>query len=310
MKKGLSLILAVLLLTALLTGCSLFGSSEKPLSLDKTELDLTVGDTYELSSGGATKVNWKSSDDSVATVNGGVVSAKKAGSAVVTASLEDGSSQTCSVTVADKLIQSITLDAKSIRLEIGKTIQLSATYSPADASEHALSWSSSDEYVATVDSDGYVTGVWEGTANIICRSSNGVEAVCSVTVSISIAPTASPTEAPTQASSEKSAESKSENKPDTSGSSSDDFIFPDSSVRYLSEYEISARLNSLIIPSVTGDYAQDAINEIFARNGYVFRTPSIRAYYESKSWYHADPSFTQGDLSDIETYNIALLSNY
>ena len=62
--------------------------------------------------------------------------------------------------------------------------------------------------------------------------------------------------------------------------------------------------------SVSGSFSQDAVNEIFARNGYVFRTASIKAYYESKSWYKPDPNFSMSELSEIEEYNIALFSKY
>ena len=87
------------------------------------------------------------------------------------------------------------------------------------------------------------------------------------------------------------------------------FIFPDSSARYLSDSEVASRLSSMSGSPVSDSFAQDAVNEIFARHGYVFRTPSIRAYYEAQSWYSADPSY-DGSLNAAEQYNIALLSGY
>ena len=61
---------------------------------------------------------------------------------------------------------------------------------------------------------------------------------------------------------------------------------------------------------VSNSFAQDAINEIYARNGYVFKTDSIRRYYESKPWYYPDSGFTTGDFNSTEKYNIRLLEEY
>jgi hypothetical protein len=78
----------------------------------------------------------------------------------------------------------------------------------------------------------------------------------------------------------------------------------------LSESEVSATFASASGAPVSGSYSQDAINEIFARHGYTFRTASIMAYYQSKSWYHPDPNFSMSSLSEIEEYNINLFSKY
>lgn len=313
MKKITAILLAVILTVVLLSAC---GSA--PLTLDQTELSLTVGESAELSAGGATKVLWQSSDISVATVNGGKVNAKKAGSAVITASLENGEEATCSVTVSDKLISLITLDVKSARIEEGKTIQLTASYAPADATKTGLTWSSSDSSIATVDDEGYVTGIGEGVAEITCTSENDIAASCTVTVGKKELPTTAATlppasEAPTQAvkPSETTSVPDATEKPDDqpSGARSDGFVFPESSERFLSQDEVNERLGSMSGSPVSDSFAQDAVNEIFARHGYVFRTPSIRDYYESQSWYRKDPGY-DGSLSAVEQSNIALFNNY
>lgn len=311
MKRSFTLLLIIIAAVFLLTACG------APLTLDQTELNMTVGDSAELSAGDAVKVNWTSSDNAVATVNGGTVSAKAAGSAVITASLENGEQATCSVTVSDKLINVVTLDVKNARIEEGKTIQLTASYAPADATKTALSWESSDESVAEVDDNGYVTGIGEGVATITCKSENDVEASCTVTVGAAQLPTSAATlppatEAPTQAatapdeSSAEQAESETAAAPVISDGS---FIFSDSSSRYLTDGEITARLSSMSGSPVSDSFAQDAINEIYARHGYVFRTPAIRAYYEAQAWYSPDQSY-DGSLNAAEQYNIGLLSGY
>ena len=314
MKRLISLLTAFVLIGAMLSGCAWFEKPVQALSLDKTELALTVGDSAALNAGDAAKLRWTSDNEDVAVVHAGTVTARSAGKATVTVTSEDGGSASCAVTVSDKLITSISLSASSIRLGLGKTIQLNASYSPADASDHALSWLSEDEDIACVNDEGYVTGMSAGVTEIICRSSSGIEAVCTVTVVEAVeqptnvpaaVPTAKPTEKPTEA-----------NKPTEAGSNtpapavSGDFIFPDSSARILSEEEVKATLGGMTGTPLSGSFSQDAVNEIFARNGYVFRTASIRAYYESKAWYRADPNFDSADLSEVEQYNIALFSKY
>ena len=316
MKRIVCLWIAAFLLAMMLVGCS------SKVELDKTELNMTVGDSVELSAGKAVKVNWTSSNDAIVTVNSGTVTAKAAGEADITVSDENGNSDVCHVTVAEKQITSITLSATSARVEIGKTIQLTASFSPADASDTALSWSSSNDAIAAVDEDGYVTGVSEGVVKITCQSSSKIEASCTITVggapepptSAATAPPAThkPTEAATSAATEKSEDPNDKNAsvPDNSPASSGDFIFPDSSTRYLSESEVRTTLSGMSGSPISSSFAQDAVNEIYARHGYVFRTESIRSYYAAQPWYHADPSFGAGDLNPVEQYNISLFSSY
>ena len=316
MKRALSLIPALLLIAVIMTACGLFGAPKEELRIDKTELDMIVGDTAELSAGDAAKIKWMSDNESVATVHAGTVSAKSAGTANITVSLEDGASQTCKVTVKDKEISSISLSAGNIRLGLGKTVQITAAYSPADASSNELSWSSGDESVAVVDDKGFVTGVSDGSTEIVCSAKNGVKATCAVRVEEAPEqPSASPETMKPSQPSETVKASETPTKPSeasepVSPAYSGDFVFPDSSTRYLSESEVRETLGSMTGTSVSGSFSQDAVNEIFARHGYVFRTASIRAYYESKSWYRENPNFDMDDITDIEEYNIAIFSKY
>jgi hypothetical protein len=67
---------------------------------------------------------------------------------------------------------------------VGKDITLKATITPTDAANQEVTWTSSDEKVATVDEDGKVTAVAAGTATITCTATDGsgVSATCKVTV--------------------------------------------------------------------------------------------------------------------------------
>lgn len=204
-------------------------------------------------------------------------------------------------------VTKITLDKQTAGMYVGKTIQLTASITPAESADAMLTWSSSDETVALVNSEGCVTGVSAGYVNIVCKASNGVQASCTVTV-------------------KEDEDSKKDEGSNNGGSNTtyvyyghynpsyvynpSDFVFPDSSSRKLSYSEISAKLSSMGGSSVSGSFAQDAINEIYARNGYVFKNSSIRAYYESKPWYYANPNFTTSDFNEVEKYNIDLLTDY
>ena len=80
-------------------------------------------------------------------------------------------------------VSSVSLSKTSITIKEGSSESLSATVSPSDAQNKAVSWSSSNSSVATVDNSGRVTGVKAGSATItVTTSDGGKTATCSVTV--------------------------------------------------------------------------------------------------------------------------------
>ena len=83
----------------------------------------------------------------------------------------------------DILDESVELDQTSLTLEYGgPSAQLTATVLPENATNKNVSWSSSDESVAVVDSNGKVSAVDGGTAVITVKTTNGNTATCDVTV--------------------------------------------------------------------------------------------------------------------------------
>ena len=163
------------------------------VSLDKTSLDMTEGDTATLtvtvnpSDATDRTLTWTSSDASVASVSAiGEVKALKAGTATITVSTANGKTATCVVTVERKVIkmQSITLDAEELALEVGDTHQFLATVLPAETTYPELEWWTDDETVATVDQNGLLTMVGEGTTTVHVRSVRwpDIEAVCRLNV--------------------------------------------------------------------------------------------------------------------------------
>ena len=149
----------------------------------------TLALTAEVQPSNATQpgVNWRSNNTSVATVSAtGEVTGVAVGTAVITATAKDNSSvsASCTVTVQPIQVQSIILNQPSLSLVKGSTASLTATVQPADASNPAVIWSSSNPAAATVSQTGVVTAIAPGTSIITARAADGsgVEAACTVTV--------------------------------------------------------------------------------------------------------------------------------
>ena len=163
------------------------------ITLDKTEVSIKEGESVTLTPtvkpDNATNkaVTWTSGNESVATVDSdGKVTGVKAGTATIIAATQDGGKiATCAVTVnaLTVLVTGITLDT-SLDLEEGKSVTLIATVKPDNAFDKSLTWSSSNESVATVDQNGKVTAKSKGTATIkaTAKDGSGVFAECSVSV--------------------------------------------------------------------------------------------------------------------------------
>lgn len=79
-------------------------------------------------------------------------------------------------------VTSVTLNKKTLNLEVGKTRKLSATVLPASAADKSITWSSSNTEVASVSSSGTVNAKKAGTAVITATATNGKNASCTVTV--------------------------------------------------------------------------------------------------------------------------------
>lgn len=133
-------------------------------------------------------VVWSSSDEIIASVDeNGKIYARRAGKVRITVESEDGEkTATCLVTVVPTRIAvaSVSLDIKTASLGIGKTQQLNATISPENATNKQVSWSSSNEKIATVDSTGLVTAKGIGKASITVLTEDG-EKVDTAVVTVS-----------------------------------------------------------------------------------------------------------------------------
>ena len=167
------------------------------VTLDKTSATLTEGDEITLTAtvnpDNATNKNvtWSSSNSSVASVSNGKVTALKAGKATITVKTDDGGkTATCEVTVNAKVypVTGVTLDKTSATLTEGDEITLTATVNPDNATNKNVTWSSSDNTVASV-SNGKVTALKAGKTTITVKTDDGGKtATCEVTVNAKVYP--------------------------------------------------------------------------------------------------------------------------
>ncbi len=129
-------------------------------------------------------VTWSSSDESIAFVDeNGVVIGKKEGTAIITCTTVDGGfTDECKVSVVISA-QGITLNRTSVKVEAGYNYQLTATVTPESTTNKGVIWSSSDETVAKVNSNGLVSVLAGGTCVITATTvSGGISAKCTFTV--------------------------------------------------------------------------------------------------------------------------------
>ena len=342
MKKKCLFLLCTILIACFLCGCSGLSNVNTTqennntitaVNLSETELTLTVGDTAALTVSvepagiPAANLIWTSDDEKVVMVTDGIVKAVGAGSAVVTVKTENGLTKSCSVTVSEISVRSIVLDATEMTVNEGDTFYITASVTPENVPDDMLTWYSGNNKIAVVTNSGKVTAISAGSVTISCRASNGVEANCMLTVKGS-SNDSHDTDNDADKDDDKDNDSDSDRDPNPAPNAmyldrdpgghlnpnyrpyESDFVFPYSSVTKLTDSEIKSTLNSMTGTSVSGSFAQDAINEIYARNGYVFKTASIYNYYSAKPWYWENKSFSIKDLNSIETYNVNLLKKY
>ena len=158
--------------------------SETALSLHPTEkATLTAAAAPENTTD---TLVWTSSNDAVATVKDGVITAKSEGTATITAACGSAKAE-CVVTVLPPIpATGVTLDKTALNLYEGDTAKLTAMVKPEDTTDKTIVWTSSDKTIATVK-DGVVTAVKAGTATITAACGEA-KATCAVTVKAPVAP--------------------------------------------------------------------------------------------------------------------------
>lgn len=217
MKKILSLVLAVIMVVGILAIPSQSQAASKKakqyvtkITAAKKKVTLTVGKsaTVKVTVKGTKKVSKKytaaSSKKKVATVKvtkkGVKITAKKAGKTVITIKTKAKNKKkkilTAKINVTVKAKKttpapkptpvkqdSYTMNKTSASFDSGSTIQLNLLKNGSTSFSDTITWTSSNEKVATVDKNGLVTGQSEGTATITATSSTGNKASATVKIS-------------------------------------------------------------------------------------------------------------------------------
>ena len=129
------------------------------------------------------EVIWESADEQTATVENGVVTAKKAGTVDILAYSSDKKVSGKFTLTVNQQVTGIRLDTESVTLNENGEITLAASVLPENAYNKAVIWSSTDKTVATVDETGKVKAVGKGNCQITVASADGfATAQCAVQV--------------------------------------------------------------------------------------------------------------------------------
>lgn len=162
------------------------------LTLSSSEAVLYTAETFTLSPSIAPadttnqSLSYSSSDETIASVsNTGVVTATKAGEAVITVSTTDGSNLSASMNLTVKqYVTSIVLSEGDRSLYTGEAFTLSVAAYPSDASYSEVVFSSDHPEIAAVDPDGTIHALSAGTATITATAADRMSVSASMTVTV------------------------------------------------------------------------------------------------------------------------------
>lgn len=143
-------------------------------------LTLGIGESYSFSptltpSDASTTYKWNTSDESVAKMENGTITALKAGSTIITCTTHNGKTAECKITVKPTLAEKITIEPDELKMNPEERKQLTATLSPENVSSKKLVWESSDRDVAIVTNEGLVVALSPGWAIISANTTDGSE---------------------------------------------------------------------------------------------------------------------------------------
>ncbi len=155
------------------------------IELDQTEIKLPAGSSVKINAEikdlaedvQAGKLIWKASDESVISCsNNGTIKARNEGNATATCStiLSDGTEiySECQITVYIP-VKSINAKSKNVKVYVNETKNPEISVQPANATNPALNYTSSDEAIAVVNPDGTITGKGYGSAEITVQATDG-----------------------------------------------------------------------------------------------------------------------------------------
>ena len=160
------------------------------ITLNKSEITLQKGYTEKiltemLPTYSTDSITWSTSSSTYATVSAdGTVTAKNIGQAIITATTTSGQKAYCTVNIVAPTVSvsSVELNKDSLVMTTADIAQLNAKVLPDNATNKNITWTSSNEDVAIVNSTGVVVAVSTGSAIITATANNGYYDECAVTV--------------------------------------------------------------------------------------------------------------------------------
>ena len=163
------------------------GAERKVLSFSRESISLFEDQSFQLDlNSDSGELRYSSTDPDIATVNStGKVTAVSFGTSVITATDIDGNQAHCSVNVLiGESPDRVTVNTQSLSLRTGESFTLEAKVYPEDIEDTRVKFFSSDEKIATVDKNGYITAKDPGVAVITAESASAaVSEKCIVKVS-------------------------------------------------------------------------------------------------------------------------------
>ena len=142
-------------------------------------------ETGKLPGAATNSVTWSSSNPEIATVSKtGTVRGVAAGQATITATTTEGFTDSVTVTVEPVRVSGITINTAAQTIDLGASLRISATVSPSNADNKTLSYQSSNPDVATINEEGILSTVGEGTTTITVSSTDGSNVSATVDITV------------------------------------------------------------------------------------------------------------------------------
>lgn len=111
------------------------------------------------------EITWTSSNPAVASVEGGLITARSSGTATITAATTNGLTTQVELTVEEIVAQKIEIKAPE-EITIGETVQLETVITPANTTYQDVRWQSSDPAVAEITDEGFLTARGVGQVTV------------------------------------------------------------------------------------------------------------------------------------------------
>ncbi len=152
---------------------SLTGCGEKKLESISLNVDklISINETKEIRveynpESVKEEITWSSSNEEVASDSNGIITAKGIDNATITATTTSGVKNQVNIEVCQK-VESLTLDKQNVEFYVGDTSQVNATITPDEATYKEITWTSSNNSVASVE-NGLITAKSTGGGNNHC----------------------------------------------------------------------------------------------------------------------------------------------